>query len=884
MYDRAERPQGIVSGGRGSQMSQHYSKKQWVIALAVMTLACILGGMLVVIPRSFLAHAAGASITLVPKKANYKKQTGIVVKGSGYGANESVKIYWNYTGPGTGTLEITAAADGSGVFSTKFPTPLAFTGAYTIAAIGQTSGSVATAPFTLLPQIYSSPQAGGPGGKLFVYGNAFASGELVNIYWNYTGPGTGTLLASVNADTVTGSFSVKGTIPTNSTASPGNVPIVGIGQSSGQSGSYTFILYQPTLTLGPLAGSAQTQVTVTGYGFQENEKVNVFWNNGTTPVITVNTNSNVYGYMPPSTFVVPPGTLPGSYPVTAVGVTSNITVANTFTVPTPASSLSVTAGPVGTSTAVSAQGYAPGEPVNVIWNYAGPGTGKTVATVTAGGAGQVNASFNVPTTGSGLHTIAVVGVSSGILVKNAFKAQTGLTSNPATTNPGAGVTVAGTGYQANETVNIYMDSASGSPLVTTAADANGNISQSVTIPTAATPGNHNVIGVGQTSSTSFTGAVTLDTSWGSLGFDDGNTRTNPYENTLNAGNVSLLKQKWVAGAPKGMEGSPVYANGLVFVATPTGVLNAYHAATGGMKWTFDSHSSFPNFSAPMVDPINNLVVFGTIGYQDSGIPSPFYALNSQSGKLVWSMIIPWDDFGFPSLHFGTIYVGNSHESSTASLYAIDEQTGRLDWSYATNGGIWGSVAADTGNNTVFTSVGNPANSVVALDATTGLAKWTYFIPNSSGDDDPGSAISVSNGLVYVDSKIGSVYAINESNGTLAWQTATGTPNIGNVSSLAIANGVAYVGSLDKNLYALNASTGVVLWKTPTGKGIQSSPAYANGVVYFASLDGNLYAVDAASGAIKRSLPLGANSFSSPIIVNGWVYCTATNGNIYGFSL
>ena len=161
----------------------YFSKRQWAIAIAVMTLAFLLGGMLVVIPRNlFSVHASGgSSITLVPKKANYKAQSGIVVKGNGFGATESVKIYWNYTGPGTGTYEITASADGTGSFSTKFPTPLTFTGTYTIAAIGQTSGSVATAPFILLPQIYVSPQAGGPGGKPYIYGNAFASGETVNI-------------------------------------------------------------------------------------------------------------------------------------------------------------------------------------------------------------------------------------------------------------------------------------------------------------------------------------------------------------------------------------------------------------------------------------------------------------------------------------------------------------------------------------------------------------------------------------------------------------------------------------------------------------------------------------------------------------------------------
>src|SRR5258708_16022471 len=143
--------------------------------------------MRVVIPRNlFSVHASGGpSIILVPKKANYKAQSGIVVKGNGFGATESVKIYWNYTGPGTGTYEITANADGTGTFSTKFPTPLTFTGTYTIAAIGQTSGFFATAPFILLPQIYHSPHAAVPVRNPYIYGNAFASGDTVNIYCNY---------------------------------------------------------------------------------------------------------------------------------------------------------------------------------------------------------------------------------------------------------------------------------------------------------------------------------------------------------------------------------------------------------------------------------------------------------------------------------------------------------------------------------------------------------------------------------------------------------------------------------------------------------------------------------------------------------------------------
>ena len=61
------------------------------------------------------------------------------------------------------------------------------------------------------------------------------------------------------------------------------------------------------------------------------------------------------------------------------------------------------------------------------------------------------------------------------------------------------------------------------------------------------------------------------------------------------------------------------------------------------------------------------------------------------------------------------------------------------------------------------------------------------------------------------------------------------------SSAAVANGVVYVGSQDGKVYAFDASTGAVLWSYETGDRVTSSPAVANGVVYVGSQDGKVYA-------------------------------------------
>ena len=88
-----------------------------------------------------------------------------------------------------------------------------------------------------------------------------------------------------------------------------------------------------------------------------------------------------------------------------------------------------------------------------------------------------------------------------------------------------------------------------------------------------------------------------------------------------------------------------------------------------------------------------------------------------------------------------------------------------------------------------------------------------------------------------------LYAI-DTTGKQRWKASTA----GSItSSPAVANGVVYIGSGDGNLYAFKASTGTQLWSAPIGiqipnsRQITSSPMVAKGVVYIGSGDGNLYA-------------------------------------------
>jgi outer membrane protein assembly factor BamB len=112
----------------------------------------------------------------------------------------------------------------------------------------------------------------------------------------------------------------------------------------------------------------------------------------------------------------------------------------------------------------------------------------------------------------------------------------------------------------------------------------------------------------------------------------------------------------------------------------------------------------------------------------------------------------------------------------------------------------------------------------------------------------------------------------------------------------VANGVVYIGSRNGILYAFNATTGAQLWTAATGGSITSSPVIANGVVYVgcSTLSGtcthNLFAFNATSGSQLWTGATGATIESSPIVVDdqpqyavGAVYVGSGN-QVFGFTL
>jgi glucose dehydrogenase len=284
---------------------------------------------------------------------------------------------------------------------------------------------------------------------------------------------------------------------------------------------------------------------------------------------------------------------------------------------------------------------------------------------------------------------------------------------------------------------------------------------------------------------------------------------------LNASSGALLWNSPIASSSPHIISSTAVANGLVYVDEYNmdesgGQLYALNASTGALVWNYQPSAWLS--SSPAVS--GGAVYIGTsIGL--------VVALDAFSGNTLWSYIIRSDGSNsssggaYPvscslSLANGLVYVGTPAEM----VQALDASTGKFVWSGAVVGGVDSSCSA-VANGTLYVTTtyggSSPANlhygGITALNAATGTKLWNTTI-GSIMESSP----AVADGVVFVGSDDTNayplnaidghnVYALNAATGAFIWNYTTGGAVY---SSPAVANGVVYVGSNDGKVYAFGS--------------------------------------------------------------------------------
>ena len=115
---------------------------------------------------------------------------------------------------------------------------------------------------------------------------------------------------------------------------------------------------------------------------------------------------------------------------------------------------------------------------------------------------------------------------------------------------------------------------------------------------------------------------------------------------------------------------------------------------------------------------------------------------------------------------------------------------------------------------------------------------------------------------------------------LVWRKELWRELTGPRAEVIVGEGLAFMGTYAGKLYAWEADTGAEKWIFKTGAPIGHSPMLANAVLYFGSMDRKLYAVDAVTGKLRWSFECDEGIWASPVAFDGLVMVGARDGVFY----
>jgi outer membrane protein assembly factor BamB len=285
----------------------------------------------------------------------------------------------------------------------------------------------------------------------------------------------------------------------------------------------------------------------------------------------------------------------------------------------------------------------------------------------------------------------------------------------------------------------------------------------------------------------------------------------------------------------------------------------------------------------------------TVG-RDPGpaVPPAAYALNTGTDAIVYTE-------GFGPHPPGSRASASASSSASASATASaspstsgDADTGPVDSHLVaidmeTQGSLWKRVELDAVSYTGVTAadgvayVGTEAGSVYAVDLQTGKTEWTVDAGESI--DTP---LLVAGGLVIAVTRAtndtpASVVALATSDGSETWRWKGDTP-VFRLSAASADDTHVYVGYSDQNgtLRALDVTTGALAWTARMNAAVNlvSAPVATGDAVYALDFRGQLYRFDPATGS--RTWDFAMNELvlrSGPVAVGDHVVFGTTGGRL-----
>jgi outer membrane protein assembly factor BamB len=396
--------------------------------------------------------------------------------------------------------------------------------------------------------------------------------------------------------------------------------------------------------------------------------------------------------------------------------------------------------------------------------------------------------------------------------------------------------------------------------------------------------------------------------WPEFHQDPGLTGVAP-NSTVSSTDAAQLGVAWATNLYGAALDSPAVAydatlnETLAYIGTESGNMIAINVANGQIVWA--TWVGSPIRTSPAVS--NGAVYFGTFD-------SPrVYELNATTGAVICSIAAPQPIEGTPVVAdppggVPTVYVGNNDSiAASGPVLAIATSNCSLEWAFAGYNmlaGTWTAAAytlSATGVPLLVFGTADPDSTVYAINAVTGAKVWEYTVDNPPpGVYDIGAGTTISppgangfaDGVVYVPTKYGYMYALDLTTGALVWRVnfnqLAGITGEGGRSTASL-DGNNLVFGYAQGVFDLDAVTGGLIWKyvSPNKTEALSSPAISGPtgqeVVSVGELGGGVDVVSLATGAQLYRYQTSGYITASPAVSGGNLMIASSDGFLYDFA-
>ncbi len=335
-----------------------------------------------------------------------------------------------------------------------------------------------------------------------------------------------------------------------------------------------------------------------------------------------------------------------------------------------------------------------------------------------------------------------------------------------------------------------------------------------------------------------------------------------------------LQKIWETNVGAGFgDYSPIVEHGTVFVGTLNGGVASINIRNG--KKIGSKIFGAAIFSPPII--YGNLMVVAS-----SQAKYNLFGYDLESGKIVWNRRIS-DVESAPTYFDSSVYVA----TVGGDVYRIDPASGRevfhkhFDAAFRTSPALCDSICV----------VGCDDGYIYGLSPLDGDLIWKH----NAGSPVWCSA-SVGDSLIFVGSNAGKLLVLTKM-GKLSYELpkpSSGRDKVFNVLrynggdkilSMPIADKErVYFGCNDGNFYAVNKSNGSIAWVVRTGGPIIASPVQTRNQVIFGSFDENLYVVNKSDGKVEQKIDLKGRVRTSVAVYKGYLVVCVENERVVGFKI